>query len=102
MTMTYFLFVGLLALLILITDFLLHIPEKVKKILSITGLVMIGVGTIGNWFYPSYGLRASWGAWLMTFGGALLVVGVFDILAACRSYPCEPSSVTERVFYLAR
>jgi hypothetical protein len=81
MTMTYFLFVGLLALLILITDFLLHIPEKVKRILSITGLVMIGVGTIGNWLYPSYGLRASWGAWLMTFGGALLVVGVFDILA---------------------
>jgi len=81
MTMTYFLFVGLLALLILITDFLFHIPEKVKRILSITGLVMIGVGTIGNWFYPSYGLHASWGAWLMTFGGALLVVGVFDILA---------------------
>jgi hypothetical protein len=78
--MTYFLFVGLLALLILITDFLFHIQEKVKRILSITGLVMIGVGTIGNWFYPSYGLRASWGAWLMTFGGALLVVGVFDIL----------------------
>jgi len=42
---------------------------------------MIGVGTIGNWFYPSYGLHASWGAWLMTFGGALLVVGVFEILA---------------------
>jgi hypothetical protein len=81
MTMIYFLFVGLLALLILITDFLLYIPENVKKILSITGLVMIGVGTIDNWFYPSYGLRASRGAWLMTFGGALLVVGVFDILA---------------------
>jgi hypothetical protein len=79
--MTYFLFVGLLALLILITDFLLLIPEKVKKILSIAGLVMIGVGTIGTWFYPSSGFRASWGAWLMTFGGALLVVGVFDILA---------------------
>ena len=46
--MTYFLFVGLLALLILITDFLFHIPDKVKRILSITGLVMIGVGTIGN------------------------------------------------------